>query len=1145
MTDTPTKRRLLLLICCFVVGSTCFSQPPAHSPEFPQLVLQSGHANAVLKMVFSSDGSLLATAGADNRVIIWDARSGTELRVVSGTLTVSLAFNSGHTLLATGEIGGKVLLWDVQNGSEVKELRGQTGVVTSLAFSSDGEYFASSDEHGLVLLWDKTFSKPLKSLDSGSQGFTAVAFSPNNNLLTSAGSDGVIHLWSVASGQVVGALHGNKYPVQTLTFSPDGNLLASGGGDFRKTGELSLWNTSQRQQLHTVVDGNGPVTDVAFTGEKEIVSLSPGQEPKFRASDSWAEIKKPFPVYLGYTNCMSFDPGDRVLALGGQGTISLADLASAQWVRTLPVSLVKTGAIAEIPESPLASGVDVAFSRDRRWLLTGTTNGVGIWDLTTGAQVEQFSGGLTTNLAVDNDTGRIAFGNYKGNLEIWSLTDFSRVKHFSAGTSAISAVAFSGSGGLFGATNDKGEISLWNVHTGAVLKSWSVGSAGAGSIAFQPHGNDIVYESADGSLMLWRVATGTLLRSYKETQCGPTQPRVVWSNDGAIVASTCGRAVLLWRAHDFANIATLDNHGDGLTSLAFSADGTTLATSAMDGAVVLWNIPQRSVSHAYIGSPTADAGIALSPDGAWIAAAGRDGSTLLWNTQEESPVCTLLSIARSRDWLVTSKTGLFDGSEGAWGIGMWRYSPNLQDVAPLEALFDRFFLPGLLSEVILQHRLPATTKLEDPTNDQPSLSLWIAPENLAQNTPAPIRQTLQRLQAGGGPSGRIPIDRRTVDVQVEISGTPDSLVRGVRLFENGLLIKRWLGDLALDRSGHTALSTPVTLPAGDSTLLAYGFNRHDVKGLDATLNVSGSDKLAHSGTVYIVVVGIDSYSDADFQLRYAVADARVFASELGASAKLWPRFARVQVVSLVNEEATKANVLAAMNRLSGDEKSLSQGSLAQLLLLQKVVPEDVVFIYFAGHGYSDGEHFYMIPYDLGYEGKRANVGLSDLVQIEEHSVSDSDLEAALERINARELVLVLDACNSGQVLEAKEPRMGPMNSPGLAHLAYEKGMYLLAGAESYQAAVESSKYGHGLLTYALVEEGLKQSKAADGLGRITLRSWLDFAAAEVPQLQTDTNRPILGGRGFKGSQEVKIVQSPRVFHRREIDSSQLLIKDRR
>jgi hypothetical protein len=87
-----------------------------------------------------------------------------------------------------------------------------------------------------------------------------------------------------------------------------------------------------------------------------------------------------------------------------------------------------------------------------------------------------------------------------------------------------------------------------------------------------------------------------------------------------------------------------------------------------------------------------------------------------------------------------------------------------------------------------------------------------------------------------------------------------------------------------------------------------------------------------------------------------------------------------------------------------------------------------------------------------------------------------------------------------------------MNSKGLAQLAYEKGMYILTAAQSYQAAQEVSQLGHGLLTYALVEEGLKQA-AADGSpkdGQVWVREWFDYATTRVPNMQMEKMKQARG-----------------------------------
>lgn len=178
------------------------------------------------------------------------------------------------------------------------------------------------------------------------------------------------------------------------------------------------------------------------------------------------------------------------------------------------------------------------------------------------------------------------------------------------------------------------------------------------------------------------------------------------------------------------------------------------------------------------------------------------------------------------------------------------------------------------------------------------------------------------------------------------------------------------------------------------------------------------------------------------------------------------------------------------------------------------------------------------------------LGLQTILQ---QSISDRELEQALERIDAGQLVLVIDACNSGQVLEAEEKRRGPMNSKGLAQLAYEKGMYILTAAQSYQAALEAARLGHGYLTYVLVEEGLKQDKAdrEPKDGQVLVREWLNHATKRVPQMQEEMMVESLRTRGLniffvEGEEKIKepekrSLQRPRVFYRRELEAQSLIV----
>jgi uncharacterized caspase-like protein len=254
-------------------------------------------------------------------------------------------------------------------------------------------------------------------------------------------------------------------------------------------------------------------------------------------------------------------------------------------------------------------------------------------------------------------------------------------------------------------------------------------------------------------------------------------------------------------------------------------------------------------------------------------------------------------------------------------------------------------------------------------------------------------------------------------------------------------------------------------------------------------------------------------------------------------------------VPLINENATKANILAALRKLSGTQEAPTLKATA-LDSLKRAQPEDTVIIYFAGHGTAQAQRFYLIPHDLGYEGDRTKLTEAGLKSILAHSISDLEIEQSVEGIDAAHMLLIIDACNSGQALEAEEKRRGPMNSKGLAQLAYEKGMYILTAAQSFQAALEAAQLGHGLLTYALVEEGLKtpvaDNEPKDGV--LQAREWLDFATDRVPQMQ---QQKMNDGRGVslaftEGEKEIaepekRSVQRPRVFYRRDMDQNPLVI----
>ena len=81
--------------------------------------------------------------------------------------------------------------------------------------------------------------------------------------------------------------------------------------------------------------------------------------------------------------------------------------------------------------------------------------------------------------------------------------------------------------------------------------------------------------------------------------------------------------------------------------------------------------------------------VAFSSDGKLLVSGGDDGSARLWDVKSGEALATLVSLNGGADWLVVTPDGLFDGTPGAWGQILWRFSPNnIFDVAPVEIFFN-------------------------------------------------------------------------------------------------------------------------------------------------------------------------------------------------------------------------------------------------------------------------------------------------------------------------------------------------------------------------------------------------------------------------------------------------------------------------
>jgi WD40 repeat protein len=1111
----------------------------------PGLVAERGHQR-VTEIAFSHDDRYIYSLGTEGTIGIWDIDSQTEVMVLDlGSGYNHMGLTQLGKYLAASDNTGRIDIWDtalwsIRNTIFTPDVR----ILESMAISPDGQslccvvykYNAST----VLLLIDAKTGKSLLEMPIKAPSPSVVRFSHDGHCVAAsvreADNSYPIEIWNLAEHTLHARLTGHTRQITSVRFTHDDAGLVSSSYD----GTVKIWDLATSQPVDTF-NPHGPnpaghpdfVEALALSADDSLVFSSTWlRKLQLWRHGSTAPVVS-FPDPANAAEAIALSGSGKLLALGCiEGTIEIRDLEHNtirslhrhfQGATHLGISSNRRRLAAIIEPPPLS------WSQSAGHLLW-------LWDLGAGQPYALVASGKYDGpLAVSPNGEFVATVDYS-TIHLFNGNNGASLSPLSVHTVPIGAVRITPPPEHVVSADWEGHVDISSIGS-AALPDNILRAARGGQVAVSPDGRKVAiggwvdaktHEKTPPSV--WDIASRSSIALPCEPGAVAYDPNGRWlAAGGGLTPAGSVFSIFDTQADYACHRSIIAYQHTAVVSLSFSPDGRRIVTGGVLDVPKIWDVETGNLVRAL--NPYLKLGydgLEFYSDSRMLFAKGPDGIEVI-DTVTGSLSCTL-AVLDDGSWVVITPNGLFDTNNLEKIRGLhWIFGDAPYEPISIETFRRDFYIPRLLSRLLSPvTRLPLAQRRDlalinrvRPVISKIAVDREPGSEDLVTVT-VDVTDNRKLTHVGDRDvvkSSGIYDLRLFRDGQI-VGEKPDSALNAVEHqvsrmnFDAGELANWQVNTRICTGPGTTvAVQFPhIRLPRVNGVdnvrFSAYAFNedraKSDTFSMDYPLQ---RDLSPRARRAYLVTVGVNSCNAGfTWNLSTPANDVRLLQRNLPPYLKnTYPDVVSVSLISSSRKlqgagefSATKESIKSVFDALSGQiENSKIPPSRA----------EDLVIFFFSCHGFaSSTSPYYLVPANPGEAFDTTEDLLADYLDgksipfeqevrnFVSNCISVDELSSWIRGVDAREIVLIVDACHSGAAVGSEDVfRPGPMGDPGFGQMAYDKRMRLLS---STQAAGISIGDGYGLLTYALVQVELLERKPAT----LDLKAWLSGAVNDLPDL---------------------------------------------